>query len=379
MSDALTRARPRFPTLRDRTYFAGQCLGAYPEAMLEDLRAYAESLALRSRAIPEWADRWDELHRLTEQLIEATPGSVFLRDSATAAHAAVVASLEPRGPRNRILVGTGDFHSTRYLFGAQRRRGFEVVEIEANGELHSSAETFLPFIDDRVRIVALSLVSPRTGALLDVRPIAEAARAHGALVIVDAYQAVGVVPVRVRDLGADVVIGGFHKWVGGGGTGLAFGWVAPALVDALEPSFPGWLGHKELLGFRDAFEPAPGARKLQQGMPAMEPIYTSRAGIRWVLETGIDRIRARSLELTQELVMLAGELGLALRTPTAPARRGGMVCLDVPDPPRVVSALAARGIDVDSRPGAGLRIGPHPCSTEAECAHVFERVRELVR
>jgi kynureninase len=61
-------------------------------------------------------------------------------------------------------------------------------------------------------------------------------------------------------------------------------------------------------------------------------------------------------------------------TPTDADRRGGMVCVDLPDPERLVDALAEEGIDVDARPGAGVRIGPHPCLHDEECDRLVERI-----
>lgn len=371
-------AREDFPTLRTRTYLASQCLGPFPRAMIDDLRAYERSLALRSRAIPEWVERWNEMHGLTERLLEAPRGSVFLRDSATAAQAAVASSLLPEGARRRIVIAEGDFHSSRYLWHAQQKRGFDVVDVP--GEDPSARDDEIcAAIDERTRIVAISYVSPRTGALSDVRRIADAAHAVGALLVLDAYQAVGVVPLRVGELGADVVVGGYHKWLGGGGTGLAFGYVAPLLSTKLEPAYPGWLAHKDLLAFSDRFFGASGAKKLQQGMPAMEPIYTARAGIRWVLETGIDTIRARSLVLTGRLGERARSLGLRVRTPEAAHARGGMICLDVPDPSTIVAQLGERGVDVDARPGAGIRIGPHACVHAEECDATIHAIHARTR
>ncbi|WP_394824732.1 aminotransferase class V-fold PLP-dependent enzyme [Pendulispora albinea] len=370
--------RREFPTLLERTYFASQCLGAFPRAMLEDVRAYERSLALRARVLSEWVARFEEMHTLGERLVEAPAGSIFLRDSATAAQASIAAAIEPEPGRKRVLVASGDFHSSRYLWHAQAKRGFEVVEVASNDEAHGESQPFLDAIDERVRVVALSLVSPRTGALLDARPIVDAAHRAGALVVLDVFQAVGIVPVRVEELGADVLVGGYYKWVGGGGTGLAFGYVAPALSAKLEPIYPGWLAHRDLLGFSERFEAAKAATKFQQGMPAMEPIYTSRAGIRWVLEAGIDRIRARSLALTERMIHRAVARGLSLRTPREPEKRGGMVCFRVPDADaeRIMGALEQQGIDIDHRPGAGLRVGPHVCATEEECDRVVDALAE---
>ncbi|NUP06104.1 MAG: aminotransferase class V-fold PLP-dependent enzyme [Polyangiaceae bacterium] len=369
-----TALRGTFPTLLERSYFASQCMGPFPRGMLDDLAAYGRSLARRSRALEEWAERWFEMHGLTEDLIGAPRGSVFLRDSATAVSAAIASAIEPQGERRRIVMSTGDFHSIRYMWSAQARRGFEVVHIDANGTGHGDAATFVSAIDERVRVVALSLVSPRSGALLDTRPIVEAARRAGALVVIDAYQALGVVPVDVRRIGADAIVGGFHKWVGGGGTGLAFGYVAPEVAATLEPVYPGWLGHARLLGFSDKFEPGPGATKFQQGMAGMEPIYTSRAGLRFVLETGVEEIRRRNVALSERILERAAERGLPVRSPLASARRGGMICFDLPDGDKIVSSLAELGIDVDYRPGAGVRVGAHPCATEDECDRLVDHL-----
>ena len=379
MTVDFARERSRFRILADRTYLAQQCLGACPAELTDDLRAYVASLARRSRGIPEWAERWAEMHTLVEHLLEAPKGSVFLRDSATAAQASVAAALEPVGDRRRIIVAATDFHSSRYLWGAQARRGFEIIEVEAPRGGVLDGEAVCAAIDERVRVVALSLVSPRTGALIDHRPIVEAARRSGAIVFLDAYQAVGVVPVRAADLGAHVVVGGFHKWIGGAGTGLAFGYVDPALAGTLEPVYPGWFAHRDLSKFADSFVAAESAEKFQQGMPAMEPIYTSRAGLSWVMRCGIDALRARSLAQTTRLLTRARDRGLRVVTPADPARRGGMICIDLPDAGMVVDRLAAMGIDVDSRPGAGIRVGPHPSITDEECDTVIDRIAEVAR
>jgi len=357
---------------------ASQCLGAFPARMLDDLEEYRLSLLHRKRAINDWFVRLCEMNVLLERLLEAPPGSVGLHGNATSAHAAIVASLEPIGARRRIVTSSGDFHSMRYFWRGQETRGFEVVEVDANSAAHADAATFEPFLDETVRIVALSLVSPRTGALLDARRIVERAHACGAVVVLDVYQAIGVVPVRVSDLGADVVIGGTHKWLGGGGMGLAFAYVAPHKAKELSPVYPGWLGHADIAAFAERYEPAEGGIRFQQGTLAMEPIYTARAGIQWVLDQGIDVIRERSLHLTQRLYDRAVEKGLSVRSPREASKRGGMICIDTADPDRIVDALSDKGIDIDARPRAGLRIGPHPCASEVDCDQVIDAIAEQI-
>lgn len=375
--------RARFLTLNERTYFATQCLGPMPEAALRDLDEYRATLLLRSRGLEQWVDRMNEMHGLCEQLLGAAAGAVALMPSATAAHGALAAAIRPTARRNRILTSTLDFHSTRYLWQAQVERGFVVSELPASEAGDGGDGQTLPVervlreLDDRVAIVALSLVSPRSGALLDVRPIIAAARACGARVVLDAYQAVGIVPIDVAALGVDALVGGTHKWLCGGGTGLAFLYVAPEWAPTLTPVYPGWLAHRELLGFEERFVAHAGARRFQQGVPAMEPIYTARAGLRFALEVGVANIRARNLALGRQLRQGVTALGLPVRTPAADDARGGMLVLDLPDGDAVVDQLAERGIDVDHRPGAGVRVSPHYCTTEEECRQLLSALAEI--
>ncbi|CAN5801866.1 kynureninase [soil metagenome] len=368
------RERERFPSMVDRAFFAMQCMGAFPREMLDDLDEYRQSLVLRNRAIDGWLERLDEMPRLIADLLDVHADDVMLRSDATGAHAAIAASIHPRGERRRIVISTADFHSTRYLWTAQAARGFEIVEVDANGPEHALAETYLPHIDERTAIVALSLVSPRSGAMLDVKPLVEHAHRMGALVVLDAYQAVGVVPIAPRALDVDVLVGGNHKWLGSAGSGIAFAYVAPSFSKTHVPAYPGWIGHSSMIGFDEAYVPAQGARRFQQGTPPMEPIYTARAGLKFVRECGIDALRARSLILTQRLIDAVDRHHLTLRTPREAQARGGMIVLDVPDADAIADALADQRIDVDARRGAGLRIGPHPCVSFDECDRVIAAV-----
>ncbi|MFO0757890.1 MAG: aminotransferase class V-fold PLP-dependent enzyme [Byssovorax sp.] len=368
--------RSRFPLLDERLYFASQCLGPMPRAMLDDLDAYRRSLFLRKRALVGYVERMLELTEMIERLINAPPGSVCLRDSATAAQAAIASSIAPEGERRRVIVSNQAFHSTRYLWKAQAARGFEVQEIVPAEGAVVSTEQYVAAIDGTTRVVEAALVSSRSGALLDARAVIGAARAASALTIIDAYQAVGVVPIDVQALDVDVLVGGSHKWLGGGGMGLAFMYVRPSLAASLTPAYPGWVGHASLAGYAEEFTPAEGAKRFQQGTPSMEPIYTARAGIALALEIGVAPIRARSLALTGRMIDRALARGLAVRTPRRDEARGGMICVDAPGGEAVVEALEARGIDIDYRPGAGLRIAPHFCHREDECDRVIDVLAE---
>lgn len=374
--------RAKFPIFEQRVYLASQCLGPLPREAHRDLEGYRASRALHNRGLDAWFERIERVTALVERLLAAPAGSVALRESATACHAAVLSSLEPRGDARRLIVTELDFHSSLHLFSAQVRRGFELVVVPSHDGRAIDAADVVARIDERTAAVAVSLVS-RYGALLELEPIVGRAHQVGAPVIVDAYQAAGIVPLDVGALGVDALIGGNHKWLSGD-TGLAFLYVEHRFADALDPAYPGWFGHHDIgefvhaHAFADAYRPIPGARRFQQGTPAMQPIYAARAGLEHVLDVGVDRLRARNLELTAHLARGLAAAGLRLRTPTDPARHAGGICVEVPEPERVVARLAERGIDVDQRRREVLRIAPHPCNTEDEIEHAVANISDIV-
>lgn len=379
-----SRYRDKFPIFKERIYFASQCMGPFLEEGERDLQEYIATRKLHSRALGAWLDRIEEVTRLIEELLGAPQGSVALRDCATACQAAIASAVTPKGARNRIVVSALDFHSSLHLWFAQAQRGFELVVVPPAADGFSvRVEDILSQIDERVAVVAISTVSRNSG-FTDTTEIVAAAHRAGAIVVLDAYQAVGALPVNVETLGADVVVAGTLKWLSGE-TGLAFMYVRPSLSDQLSPAYPGWFAHSELHAFVhthefiDRFVPMPGARRFQQGTPGMAPIYGARAGLRFVLEVGAAAMRERNSALTEYLFERCIERGFDVRTPRAGSARVGGICLGLPDPEGTVEALAAEGIDVDQRRRTLVRLAPHPCATFEECDRVVAALERVVR
>lgn len=372
MTPDWTALRARFPTLHERTYFVTHGFGPLLADTLRDLDDYRQSLALRNKGVETWYARVVEIRGLLAKLVGAGPDDIALGPNATACQASLAAAIVPSSGRDVIVTTNLDFPSSRYLWHAQVRRGFRVIDVPSRDGKTMPVEDLIATMHDRVAIVALPLVAYTNGALLDAERVIRAAHAAGAIVVLDAYQAAGIVPIDVGALDVDALVSGTNKWLCSAATGLAFLYVKRALADRLSPAFPGWFAHADPLAFAPRFEPAPGARRFEQGAPAVEAVYGARAGVAFALEVGVPAIRARSLALTDHLIEKARSLGLPLATPTAHAQRAGMVCFAVPDPERRAEALRALGIDVDTRPGTGVRLSCHPCNTVEECDRAIE-------
>ena len=379
-ADPLLAWRSRFPSVEGVLHFASHTLGAMPAEAADALAEYATTWG--TRGIRAWEERWmavpGEVAGALAQLLNAAPGSVSLHPNVTSAQAVVLSCLEFRPPRNRVVCTDEDFPSVLYLYEGLTRRGAEIVRVPARAGRRIEEADLLAAIDERTAIVAVSHVLFRTAQLLDLAPVFAHARRMGALSMADAYQSVGVVDVDVQALQPDFLTGGAIKWLcGGPGTGYLY--VSQALHTRLSPAFTGWFGHEQPF----AFDSGPtrlhgGERRFWNGTPSIPNHVAASAGIGISAEIGGPAIRDKSLRQTGRLLALADAHGLRVGSPREDARRGGTVCLDVPNAERVCARLLAQDVLLDHRPGVGLRLAPHHYTRDDELDDVMQRVREAV-
>jgi hypothetical protein len=231
----------------------------------------------------------------------------------------------------------GEFPSVRYVYQALASRlGAEVVTVPSpRGDgLAADESRIVSSIDDRTAIVAISHILYKSAFVVDVAPIAKKCRQVGALLVLDAYESVGTMPVSVDTLGVDVLVGGVLKWLCGG-AGAAFLYVRPERRKSLTPALTGWLAHAAPF----AFEPPPirhrdDAFRFLLGTPAIPALYAAREGPRIVREAGPAAIREKSLRQTALVAELARRRGFRSAAAPEPSRRGGTVAVEVPNGPR---------------------------------------------
>jgi kynureninase len=378
----LLRFRSEFPILERSTYLISNSLGAMPQSAARALADYAETWA--TRGVRAWADSWWDMSAAVGDAIAplfgAPPGTVSMLPNVTAASAAVLSSFSYEPPRNRVVMIDGEFPSVRYVYDALATRlGAEVVVVPSPGGDGLSADEgrIVDAIDDRTALVAISHVLFKSAFVLDVRPIAEKCRKAGALLVLDAYQSVGTLPVSVDALGVDALVGGVLKWLCGG-PGGAFLYVRPEWRRKLKPALTGWMAHPNPFDF----EPPPirqrdDAFRFLLGTPAIPALYAAREGPRIVREAGPEEIREKSLRQTSRLIALAAERGLFSATPRDPARRGGTAAVDFDNAREVARELNARDIVVDYRPGVGIRLSPHFYTDDEELDLAFLAIDEI--
>jgi kynureninase len=370
MRDLLDYRRD-FPILADTTYLINHSLAAMPGKAEERLVEYARMW--KERGIRSWGEGWWEMPMTVGdqigRIIGGAPGTTVMHQNVAVAEAIVLSCFTPIDPsRNRVVYERGNFPSVRYLYQAQP--DLEVVVCEDD-------QAIVDAIDERTLLVPISHVLFKTGEIQDVEPIVRRAHEVGAHVILDCYQSAGIVPFDVTALDVDFAVGGSVKWLcGGPGNGWLY--VRPDHCEQLEPTFTGWQAHERPFGFEEEMEYASGATRFLTGTPNVPALYAATAGYDLIEEVGVERIRENSLHQTQLLIDLADAAGFEVRSPRAPARRGGTVTVYVPEFPAVYRELMERQILCDFRPDAGIRLGPHYYNSDDELRHTIEQIGDIV-
>src|SRR5438477_11567045 len=246
---ALARYRSEFPIFRDAVYLNTCSLGALGD---RTRRRVAEFFDLwQARGASAWYDVWwqalGELRTRYARIVGASPEEIALAPSVSVALTAVAEALDYRR-RPRVVVTSLDFPTVAYQWLAKRARGVELVVVESPDQVSVPVEAIARAIDDRTALVVTSHVYFTSGAIQDIKAVAEAAHARGALCLIDAYQSVGQIPVDVKETGVDALVAGGLKWLLGG-PGIVFLYMREAVARRLEPAISGWFGQREQFAF----------------------------------------------------------------------------------------------------------------------------------
>lgn len=375
MHDDLLTRRGDYPVLATSTYLVNNSLGAMPAAAADRLAEFARQWA--TLGVVAWRDWIPEMRTtadLVGRVIGAPAGSTVMGQNVASLLGAVASSLDFTGSRNKVVCTAMDWPGSHYLWTEHARLGVDLVVVPSDDGVGVDAQRVVDAIDDRTQVVSISQVLFRSAFVMDVDPIIERAHEVGALVILDAYQAAGILPVDVERRGVDVCVGGSVKYLcGGPGNGWLY--VRPDLVETLRPAQVGWFSHRDPFAFAfDSLDHAPGIQRFGGGTPGVPAAFAAQPGYQAVVDIGIGRIRERSVSLTQPLLESALDRGFTVRSSPDPARRGGHVTIDPGDSEHVHDELLRRGFIVDHRPGVGIRVGPHFFNTADECTAVLDEM-----
>lgn len=363
--------RARFPIFETKTYVNSCSQGALSDAVRDAYLDYLDGWDERGAPWDYWVERTEAARSAFARLVSAERDDVAVTTSLSAGASAFASAID-FSERPKVVITDYEFPTIGQIWHAQQARGAEVVVVEP--------ERVEEAIDERTAVVSITAVCYRNGARLPVEEIARLAKAKGALVLLDAYQAAGTYPLDVRELGVDALATGALKYLLGS-AGLAFLWTRPGLAAELTPTETGWFADENIFEMNHRrYAPAPNARRFQSGTPPVPAIYAGIAGIELMLEIGVAETRAHVNALNERLIAGIDELGATLVTPREAERRGALVCVRSNDAPALVAALDADGVVVSER-DSNLRISAHAYNDASDIDAVLaglQRQRHLL-
>jgi kynureninase len=359
-------------------YLANHSLGRPLDQTEDDLReGFAHWQTRLHNAWDPWQEEEQQHRARIAQLIGAPrPDCIIPKGSAGQGLRTILNALPGRSADvPRVLSTTSEFDSVDIIlkqYAALGRIHLESVSCHAPDGTIDLAPLFAAAPHAELVIVSQVLFS--TGQVLpDLDRLAGACHQHGARLLVDAYHAIGVIPVNVTAMRADFVIGGSYKYLRGG-PGAAFLYISPDALDSgLQPIDIGWFA-KEMPFLYDRPNPprfAPGGDAFLESTPPVLTYYQARAGQQLTLALGVDRIRAFSLERLTRLKRYLAEAGIAAQG--ADEQHGAFLTVEHPVAASLAQDLEQRGITTDAR-GPWLRLCPDYLTPDAQMREAADGV-----
>jgi len=362
--------REHFPIFKNSIYI-NSC--SYAALSLEVEAAFLQYLKDRHEVGADWlnwCDRLERVRALFADLLGAKSGEIAVTTSASASLSAISSSLDLSASRKKIITTDLAFPTEAQAWHALKKNGAQVVHVKEN-EGMIDLDDLASLVDDQTLLVAVPLVCYRNGALADIPAIREIVRKKGAMILVDAYQGVGAVPINVAEWDVDFIVGGSLKYLLST-AGVGFLYVRAGLIQSSHPTQTGWFAQEDIhaMLIHDNI-PANNARRFEQGTPSVPNLYAVEAGLKMILEIGVENIRAHVAILNERLKAGIIKMGGKLMSPTNPAQHGPMIAVASNDEYALVEALAARNIIVSCRDG-NLRISAHFYNNENDMDAVID-------
>lgn len=258
-----------------------------------------------------------------------------------------------------------------------RESGIEVrFALNRNGIV--TLEDLEKLTDDKTKVIVLSHVEYSSGIRYNLKEVADLAHKHGALLVVDAVQSLGVIPLNVRREDVDALASAAYKWLLGP-FGAGFVYMRKEFYEKVEPLFVGWRSSKEHEYDPRKISYPKDAKKFEYGGMPYTSIYGLTKAIEYIKDIGVENIESYVLNITRKLMEKLNDLGAKILTPYDREKRAGIVTVrfDKMDYNRTVEELAKEKIIVSKRMNA-LRISPHIYNTEEEIEKIIQSIRRMI-
>jgi len=376
---ALDLADADFPIRASYAFFNHAGTSPLPRVAAEAVAGYASEFSRHGwMSRGRWNATLQSCRRLIAGKMGCEPSEIAFCANTTAGIGFAANGINWR-PGDNVVLANVEYPANVYPWWAQQHRGVTLKFVQDRGG-RLRLEDYFDAIDGRTRAVAVSHVQFATGCRIDLEALGEFCEKRGVLLVVDAIQSLGALPVNVRTARVAALACGSHKWLLSP-LGLGIFYCRKDLCERLRVWAPGaesvvrkpgtYLDYR--LDLRE------GAGRFEAGSLNLAAICGLEAVLRMMESIGEQRIERRIRSLTDHLCRGLQERGCELVSSRAEGEWSGIVVFSHPKCPArdVVDALARRQVIVALREGR-VRVSPHFYNTEDEIERLLRAVDQLI-
>ncbi len=366
----------RFPSIRGKAYYASCSQGPLSLDVVKAIRRYQESIIKWGNPWDEWMEEVYRASALFAEIIGARDGEVCPHYSASSGLISLLSSFKPVG-RRKIVTTDLDYPTLGVTLQGARLNGFEVVTVRSTGGI-VELDQYEKAVDENTLMLATFQVSALNGFRQDVEALSEICHRRGALLLIDAYQGVGVVPIDVEREGVDFLVAGTTKFLLGI-PGAGFLYVRDGLADSLEPSAVSWFSQRDPFLFGpEKMDYRPGARRFEMGTWSVVSMYAAAAGMSIIREIGVEKIWNHVNRMRDFFRDEALSRGFE---PYSPVEKplGPTFSIHVGGRSHEIEKWMRRRRVITSARGPGLRFAHHFFNTRADAEKALDTLEKVLK
>lgn len=372
--DDLSAYREEFYTNPETIYMDGNSLGLMSKRAESSLEKIKESW--KKYGIDGWTKGdhpWfyfsDHLANKSAGLIGAQKEEVMVTGSTTSnIHQIVASFFQPKGEKTKILADELNFPSDIYALKSQLQlHGLDpeenLIQVKSNDGHTLNEADIIAAMTEEVAFILLPSVLYRSGQILDMKRLTQAAHERGILIAFDLCHSIGAMPHQLTEWGVDFAVWCTYKYLNGGPGSVAGVYVNKRHLKA-KPGLAGWFSSDKQKQFdmEHTLTAATDASAFQMGTPHMLSAAPLLGSLEMFQEIGMDKVRRHSLAKTNYMMDLIDselrEFNFTMANPREEESRGGHVFLVHQEAARICKALKANGVIPDFRAPNGIRLAP---------------------
>ncbi|RWL81981.1 MAG: aminotransferase class V-fold PLP-dependent enzyme [Mesorhizobium sp.] len=321
-----------------------------------------------------WIDRMEETRGKVAAFLNAAPAEVaFTKNTSEAMN--IAANALPLKTGDNVLMIQGDHPNNAYAFLNLMKKGVEVRFIPLTEVIN--ANSFHPYLDANTRAISLSHVTFHAGHRFDIESVGALCKQRGLYFVIDIMQAVGVVPIDAKKVGATFIGSGTHKGLlVPQGLGLLY-W--DRTRTELEPAYLAAISLKnppaDFIARPDDLALSPTAGRFELGNFNLPAIHGLSAALDLISEIGIENIQAHCFALGDRLIGGFDELDVKLVGPRDRSIRAPHIYVAALPADQWIDYFAAMDVRV-SPERDGVRISLGMFNTASDIDRVLQVIKQ---